>query len=599
MSEPVDTLPTTPLPLRARPPQVLLGVGAVLLVTAGATAGSISGGAAHWALAVLAVVSAALSLGAASRGLRSSEETFAACSAGLGLVVGELGGRGSTGNPVPALVLTAAFLAMHLLTRRTVVWPLASWAAGQLAVLRGLHLVPSALHTEVVLSVALVGLGIALFARPSVARLVLGTAAPWWLVGVVEGSSSAWADGGGQQWLSAVLMVFAGFGLVPPRLRKELDPLLGPPRAVPIVAGLVAGAAVTGALSSAGALAITLTGFAGVLVATLPAGYLRGWHRGLFLPLALAGGITMALLCVAQLVAAARWSDLCLLLLLTAMPPVLVAVRRPEDRPEAVPTTVGCLAGAVLLALPGDLLSPAVAAILLTALYAGAMAVGSALAQAARKSTAVAAAACAGVAVLLVVARGTGTVLAAHLAVQGLCTVGWAVRTGRHPETADGSPSSGGWRVGATQLVLAGWIGAAAAGLHAIEWYSLPAAAALLLGSGPRLWRGASWPTWGPGLLVAAAPSAAVAAAHPELPRSLVVLMAAATAMVAGSRTGIRAPLLVGAGTALTVTLGLAVRQVPWPLGAALVVGSALLVVGMFRERFPVAFFGARLADLR
>lgn len=601
MVEPDGAGVSAPL-LRARPPQVLLGVGAVLLVTAGATAASINGGpVARWLLIALAVISALLSLVAAARGLRSSEETFAACSAALGLVATGLGGRGPA-LPALTLLLAAAFLVLHLLTQRTVVWPVASWAAGQLAVLRGLHLVPDALHTLVVLNVALVGLGIALFARPLIARIALATSAPWWVTGVVAGSSSAWVDHGLERWLSAGLMIAAGAGLIVARLRKELDPLLGPPRAVPVVAGLVAGAATTGALSSLGALAVTLTGFAGVLVATVAAGYLTGWHRGLFLPVALAGGLTMTLLCLVQLVAAARWLDLSLLLVLTAIPTVLVAVRRPEDRPEAVPAAVGCLGGAVLLALPDGLLGPAFAAVLLTALYGAAMAVGSALAPVARKTTAIAAGACAVAALLLVVARGTGTALAGHLAVQGLCTLGWAVQTGRHPDAGsleDGGPASGGWRVGATQLLFAAWIFASAAGLAAVEWYSLPAAGALLLGSGPRLMHGASWPAWGPGLLVAAVPSVVVDAAHPEVLRSVVLLLAAAGAMVAGSRNGVRAPLLVGAGTALSVTLGLAVRQVPWPLGAALIVGSVLLMVGTLRERWPVAGFGTRLADLR
>ena len=39
MSAPVDPAPRPPLPYRARPPQVLLGVGAVLLVSAGAAVG--------------------------------------------------------------------------------------------------------------------------------------------------------------------------------------------------------------------------------------------------------------------------------------------------------------------------------------------------------------------------------------------------------------------------------------------------------------------------------------------------------------------------------------------------------------------------------
>jgi hypothetical protein len=69
--------------------------------------------------------------------------------------------------------------------------------------------------------------------------------------------------------------------------------------------------------------------------------------------------------------------------------------------------------------------------------------------------------------------------------------------------------------------------------------------------------------------------------------------------MVAGARTGTRAPLTVGAGTVVALALGFSARALPWPLGTALVVGVVLLVVGVRREQRPVAGFGARLADLR
>jgi hypothetical protein len=77
------------------------------------------------------------------------------------------------------------------------------------------------------------------------------------------------------------------------------------------------------------------------------------------------------------------------------------------------------------------------------------------------------------------------------------------------------------------------------------------------------------------------------------------VLAAAAAVMVAGGRSGLRAPLMVGAGTALALAVGFSVRALPWQLGTALLVGTLLLAVGMLRERQPVAGFGARLADLR
>jgi hypothetical protein len=367
---------------------------------------------------------------------------------------------------------------------------------------------------------------------------------------------------------------------------------------VPVVAGLVAGAATAGAFSSLGTAAITATGYAGVLVATITSAYLTGWHRGLFLPVALAGGVTMIVLCVGRLVAAERWSALSVLLLLTAVPTVLVALRHPEDRPVAVPTALACLAGAVLLALPDGRLQPVVAAALLTALYGTAMGVGSALAPAARHATAAAAAACATADVLLLVAHGSTRLVAVHLVLLGLSTIGWALQAIRHPEAA-APGSTAAWRAGAVQLVFAAWIWAGAAGAGAVEWYSLPLAAGLLLAAGPRLGHGASWPVWGPGLLVAAVPTTVLAAASGDGGRFLGLLAAATLAMLIGARTGVRAPFLVGAGTALALTLGLVVRQLSWPLGAAVVVGTLLLAVGMLRERYPVAGFGARLADLR
>ena len=153
-------------------------------------------------------------------------------------------------------------------------------------------------------------------------------------------------------------------------------------------------------------------------------------------------------------------------------------------------------------------------------------------------------------AVLLLVGGGRHATLALVLAVQGLCTLGWAWRTGRRHRTADDDEASrAAWRVGAAQLVFAAWVGAATAGLAAVEWYSLPAAAGLLLAAGPRLRHGASWPAWGPGLLVAAVPSTVLAVTTSDGARAVGVLIVAAARAGRGARTGIRAPLMVGAGT--------------------------------------------------
>jgi hypothetical protein len=201
------------------------------------------------------------------------------------------------------------------------------------------------------------------------------------------------------------------------------------------------------------------------------------------------------------------------------------------------------------------------------------------------------------VTVVLLRAHHAPTALTLVLAMQGVCTLGWAGRT--RPETDDEGSTHAPWRAGAAQLVLAAWVAFAAAGHTVVEWYSLPAAAGLLIAAGPQLWRGASWPAWGPGLLVAAVPSAVLAVTTSDATRAVAVLVVAAAVLVAGARTGVRAPLMVGAGTALALALGFTVRALPWPLGAALVVGSVLLALGARRERRPIAGFGRRLADLR
>ncbi|MGY2004860.1 SCO7613 C-terminal domain-containing membrane protein [Blastococcus sp. SYSU DS1024] len=629
MTRPVGT---APLPYRARPPQVLLGVGAVVLVTAGAAVASASGG---WAvrglLLALAAAAAAGSVRAARERLRSSEESLAAAAAGLS--VAALAPAGAVLAPSTAVGggLTAAFLALRFLAPSTAAWPVAAWATLQLAVLGALDGLADGPRTDACLAVALVGLWTTVAARPAVARIALVTTAPWWLVGVVAGTTDVWAAAGTRQWLTAALVVGAAAGLLLARLRAPLERLLGPPRAVPVVAGAVAGAAVAGAFSSWGVVATTLTAYGGVVTANLAAATLHGWRRGLLLPAGVAGGVVTAALCVLRLLAAEAWPALSVLLLLTALPTAFVAARRRDDRPVALPTAVGCPAGSVLLALPADALTAPVAAVLLTALYGVAMTVGAGLAAESRRPTVRVAAVCALAAVLVPLAAGDRPVLGAHLAAQGLFTLWWAWRTGRRPEpvrpharmhtdgsaaatagtlqagTGDAPPTEDeppgrapvAWRVGAGQLVAAVWVAAAAADLSAVEWYSLSAAAGLLLAAGPQLAHGRSWPAWGPGLLVAAVPSTAIAVVAPDGSRAVGVLVAAAALMVLGARRGVRTPLTVGAGSALAVAVGLTVPALPWPLGVALAVGSFLLAVGSLRERHPVPFFATRLADLR
>lgn len=564
---------------RARPPQVVLAVGTALLVTAAATLARVHAGAlAQLVLIVAASAMVALSLVGSRARLRSSAEACAVAAAALGLVAALADGRWTTGEPVTSLALAGAFTGLSVLAPRTVTWPLAAWGAAQLAVLRLLDELPAAVHAEVRLS------------------------------GVAGGWADAWTAGPGGRWIAAALVVAAGAGLVPARSRRELGRMLGPPRLAPAVAGGVSAAAVTGALSLEGPGGLVAAGWLGVALATGAAVALTGRVRGLLLPVAVAAGTTVAAACAGRLVRDGSWGALSLLLLLVALPPAVASLLRRSTRHVAVPVSVWCLSGSVLLALRAGVLGAAAAALLLAALYAAAMALGSGLDGDVRRPTAGAAALTGAAAIVLPTVAGDRDVLLVVLGVQALATLGWALRTGRvtgadvataPPEDPVADEISAGWRVGAAHLTVAGWLGAALADARALEAWTLPLAAGLLVAAGPRLVRAASWPSWGPGLFVALVPSTSWAVLEPTGGRAVWVLALAVAALVGGAAAGLVAPLAIGAGSAVVLVLGLAVPALPWPLTAALVAGGGLLALGTVREWRPVAGFRLRLADLR
>ncbi len=579
---------------RVRPPHVLLAVGAVLLVAGVGTPLGDGDPAARAGLLTAAVVAGAVSARASAAGLRGTRETLAATAVVLAGVAIHDGGPLLGGHPTGPALLALALTGVARLQPGPLAWPLGAWAAVQLAAARALTDVPAGLpRTCALLAVALGGLAVVLAARRTLARIALVTTAPWWLLGTTGGMATAWAGGGAAAAASAVLTGAAAAGLLVVRLEAAVSPLLGPPRAVPVLAGLVSGIAVAGALSG-GPGSEVVAGYAGVLLAAVAAAVLDGWRRGLLLPVALVAGTTLLVGAVAQLAAAAAWRELAVLLVLTAVPAVAVARWRRQDRPAAVPTAVGCLAAAVLLCLPAGLLGPGSAAALLTALYVAALAGGLRMPPDTRRPATVvgAVAAVAGLAVLLV--GGTRDQLVAALAVQGVATWAWALAAGRRaPEAAPGRA------IGAACLVLAAWVTAAETGGAPLEAYTLPAAAGLLLAAGPEMAQGASWPAWGPGLLVAAAPSTVLSVVESGAGRPLLVLAVAAGTLVAGAAAGVRTPFLVGAGTAVTLAVGLAVTSLPLPLAGALVAGVGLLALGARRELRPVGGFAARVADMR
>src|SRR4051794_17874227 len=154
-------------PYRARAVQVVLGVGAVLVVIAGIAVVEGSGAvAARFLLLGLAAGVAGGSVAAATAGLRSTEEALGLCAAALALVA--VWGDGPPGA-IAAAVLAAVFLALHGLAPTTAGWSLAVWVALQVSALRVAGVVPDPMHPYLFLAVALVGLGVALGGRRLVA----------------------------------------------------------------------------------------------------------------------------------------------------------------------------------------------------------------------------------------------------------------------------------------------------------------------------------------------------------------------------------------------------------------------------------------------
>lgn len=595
-----------PLPERARPLQVLQAVGVVLVVSAAAAAAAAIGGAAVRVVVLLAaVVAAGFSVRAARGGLRTAEETLAACAVGLA-VVGSDTGEGLLAGPAwPVAVLVLVFAALGLACRAVVTWPLAAWFAGQLAVLLAWDVLPEQLRTEVLLAVSLAGLGLALFARTPVARTVLVTTVPWWVSGVVLGSVEAWNGTTAERWTAAALMTGAAGGLLLTRRREELQPLLGPRLGLPVLAGIVAGAGLIGAADGTDVVAVAFAGFLGVVVASVADATLDGHRRERFLPVARSLGYTVGLLALGRLLALQEWDELSALLLAIAVPAAFAAWRSPDDRPLLVPVTVVYVAAGVLVAVPAQWWPPPVAAVLLTAVYAAALLVGAAFRADVRRGTTVTAALCSLATVALLVADDQRPLLAVLLAVQSAATLSWAWRTTPPRTTSDDESAEQAeigtvaWRIGAAQLVLAAWIGVGHGQWTAVEAWTLPLALGLVVGAGRRLVDGPSWRAWGPALLVLFVPTTAIAVVEPHAVRSVVVLVLAVPAMVVGAWRGRRAPLLVGASSALAVALGLVARALPWPVAVALVAGAVLLWWGAVRERDPIGGFGRRLAELR
>ncbi|WP_369138826.1 SCO7613 C-terminal domain-containing membrane protein [Modestobacter versicolor] len=575
---------------RVSPQQVLLVAGAVAVVVAGTASVGLLG----WVLTTaLAAGTAATSLWAGRRGLRTSEETLAVATVVL-LVAGDRADPGRA-SALALAAFAAAYWLLGRLGRRAVTWPVAAWVTAQLAVLTavtdagldGLGQVGAVLGT------AVAGTLVAQCVRRTVAAVVLSTTALWWVTGVVLGTSLVWtttspATAAG----AAVLLVAAAAGLLALRRRGELRPLLGPRPLVPVLAGAVTGAALAGVLQSTGAGGVPAAGYLGLVTAALVAVRASPRPDSVVRPAGLALACTATALSVVQLLADSRWNALALLLVAAALPAVLVAARQPTDRPGALPVGVGCLAGAALLAEAGGSLASGWAGPLLLVLAVAALAVASLERHQRAEVPLAVSAVVVGVVAVAHVGRTTDLLAAGALAVLGAALVGYSSRTGRRAARMGGCAA----------LVVAVWLADWHVGVEVPEAWTLPLAAGLLLYSGRRLATAPSWSSWGPALGAAFGPSVLLALVQPALLRVLLVVAAATLTTTVAAGRSVRAPFLVGAASLVVVGVGRLVAVLPPPaLVAFAVAGAALLAAG---TRFESRRRQAReptvsLADMR
>ena len=594
--EPVVWMREVPEPPRPRrrlsPQEVLLGLGALLLVAAAIAFVAVAWtrlGVGFQAAVMSAVTAAACGASAwtARKGLRATEEALAA--AGTALLAVDLAAARALGlfrlEEVPVRTWTAVSLAVVVLagmllgrlTRSTTTWPLVALLAAQPvpflllpdATLDGPAPVGVALAMAAVdllvttrLRAALRPVGLVLTAGAA----VLGTAGGLLVIAV--------SDDPAQAWTATALLAVAGAAAV--AASRFAPGLL--PRA-DVVAGTTAAVA-----ALAATLSLNTTGPGWLLLAVglglslLTAAVLLRGRRTAEVAAWAAGG-TAALVGAALLAGEGRWAELSPLALAALVPSVLAAVRREPMRPAATGAAVLAAAAAAGLAHAGDLLPPTTAGLLLALVAAAAFGTAALRAGHPEEHVAAGCAAVVGLAAALTSSTvGAWGQVGLQLSVVGAAAAGYALVSGRRPVAA----------LAVADLVVAAWIALAGAQVSTPEAYTLPAAAGLLLVAVPRLRAGApSWSAEGPGLVVALAPSAVVVVADPTGLRLVLLVLAAAALTVAGTLAHRQAPFVAGATTLGFVAVGLLGPDVVllprWlTLGT---VGLLLLVVGATYER--------------
>ncbi len=577
---------------RLSPQQVLLGLGALLVVAA-----AIAFVAVAWTrlgvtfqAAVMATVTAAAcatSALAARRGLRATEEALAAAGAALLAVdLGAAHGLGLFGaDRVPlqlwtglsCVAVVAASLALGRATRSTVTWPLVALLAAQPAgwLLLPADLADGAAGVAVLVATVLGDVLVVRWLRPALVPVALTLAALVAVPAVLLGLLLTWVGTPLDSWLTTAVLTAAGAAAVAllrqPRLAAHTD--TRPPAA--LAAGIAA-AALAGSLSGLG-----VPG--GVAAAALGLVLLSACTpervAGPVLGAGLAAGAVLAGTGAAVVADADRYDVLAALVLAAAVPAVAAAVLRAPVRPAATAAAFAAVGLAVLTAREGGLVDAPATGLLLA--IVGATAFGVALLRAGtpEEFTAAASGAVAGAVAGLVTAEvGAWGQMAVDLVVVGAAAGCYALVTGRRPVAA----------LAVADLVLAGWIAAAGADIRTPEVYTLPAAVGLALFAIPALRSGAaSWAAEGPAVAVALLPSALVVVAEPTALRLAGVVTAAAALTVTGALTHRQAPFVLGAGALVVVVLGRLAPYAPlvprWVTLAT--AGLVLLVVGATYER--------------
>ena len=584
-------------PRRLSPQQLLLGTGAVLLVSAAIAFVAIAWG--QLGLAVqataLAVVTGsvcAASVAAARRGLRTTAEALAM--AGIALVVvdlvaarikglaglDELPGRAHAALTLGVIIVLG--LALHRAARTTPTWPIGALIAAQpLAFLALPERTPVLLVATALLVTAfnVTVVGNIRAGTAGTAGAAIGFAGLWWLAGNALAAVTAWTGSIVESGLSTLLVAVSAGLAVGALAYLRLDRFASLAPIIDLTAVAVGIIAVSGTLQQTGIVGVWLTGLLGLAVLTgavLLRAMVGSPSRRWEIPALLAGTL-LGLISVGQLTRDQNWTLLAGLTALAAVCCVGISI---ADRGIRGPAAVSAalLPGVAVLLLVADGLAAQQGGWILAVLGASVLGVASArVHQMEERPLAVAAGLIGLTAVSLTATSLAWGQLALQLSVTGAAALAYGQATRYRLATL----------IGLAELVLASWVGAAGLSVTTPEVYTLPAAVGLLLAAGGRLVTGSSWSAWGAPLLVSLVPSTLVTLGNPDALR-LVLLVAAATACaVAGTLTHRQAPFVIGLGvlTALAVTqLGPYATLLPrWlSLGAA---GVLLLVLGASYER--------------